>query len=501
MIPLIQMPFMLASITLPAFSQQQIALLPLVFAALLLDSAIVSLWYIFGILLNNSGVKESAKGEFYQLAGTAILIAIIIFLIGSFSVLFESTLNSTALLNSNTIIAMCNKISTSSPLLILQSGGISNILCKVVNGDTTLTGATTLQMDYPLAAAGVVLENMTNQTVTNINSLFVVDSFIWFESKLAPTLGICIAEEDTAPGVCLIPEPIAGDTGQPILQFQLSGAPYAGLSMIYKGFAMLIVLAESAFYSFTIQLIFVLLFLYAWPILIFAGLILRSTMFTRKIGRLLIAVAIGAVFFYPVVFTLQYLSLGSGLTNVPGFGNILTTNPSSLSSIYGYNTLTTNALTQLPAYPCSGSATYNIGNGAITGYPSCNTYVPNFYVLPNVTAIAYYYGCWPPGGNSQGALAAEVPDIQESLFTSPFSLIISLVSGFTRSYPILFTTPQCTPPEAEAMLFSLVNSYGIYGINAYLLPILDVLITLSAIIGLSGLLGGDTELAGLSKLI
>jgi hypothetical protein len=87
------------------------------------------------------------------------------------------------------------------------------------------------------------------------------------------------------------------------------------------------------------------------------------------------------------------------------------------------------------------------------------------------------------------------------MVTSPLSLILSLLAGPASSYPILFTSPQCTPPEAEAMLFSLVNSYGMYGINAYFLPILDLLITISAIIGLSGLLGGDTELAGLSKLI
>ncbi len=495
------MPFMLASVTLPSFSHQQGSLLPLVLIALLLDSGIVSLWYIFGVLLNNSGVKESAKGEFYQLAGTAILIGIIIFLIGSFSTLFESTLNSTALLNSGAISNTCNSISSTSHLSLLQSGGISSILCGVASGNTKAAGPTTLKMDYPLAAAGVVLENLTNQTVTNLNSLFVVDSFIGFESRLSPSWGVCLGFEDEAPGVCLIPQPVAEDVAEPLLQFMLSAAPYAGLTMIYKGFSILIILTESAFYSFTIQLIFVLLFLYAWPILIFAGLILRATMFTRKIGGLLIAVAIGAVFFYPVVFSLQYLVLGNGLTNVQGFGNVLSTNPSSLSSIYGYNTLTTSALTKLPAYPCTGSASYNLATGAITGYPSCSTYTPNFYVLPNVTAIANYYGCWPPSGNSQGAIAAETTDIQQSMVTSPLSLILSLLAGPASSYPILFTSPQCTPPEAEAMLFSLVNSYGMYGINAYFLPILDLLITISAIIGLSGLLGGDTELAGLSKLI
>ena len=51
------------------------------------------------------------------------------------------------------------------------------------------------------------------------------------------------------------------------------------------------------------------------------------------------------------------------------------------------------------------------------------------------------------------------------------------------------------------MLFMIMNAYGIIGIPAYWLPIMNLVITLSGIIGLSGLLGGDTSMAGLGNLV
>jgi hypothetical protein len=98
--------------------------LPLVLVALLLDGVLLSVWYIIGALLNNSGVKESAKGEFYQLAGTAILAVIIVGTVGIFANLFSSSLSSTIMSSSN-INTLCNNIETTSSLDIINGGTFS----------------------------------------------------------------------------------------------------------------------------------------------------------------------------------------------------------------------------------------------------------------------------------------------------------------------------------------------------------------------------------------
>jgi hypothetical protein len=75
--------------------------------------------------------------------------------------------------------------------------------------------------------------------------------------------------------------------------------------------------------------------------------------------------------------------------------------------------------------------------------------------------------------------------------STPGSLII----------PELQVFPQCTLQSGQQTLFDLTQAYGTIGVTAYFLPILNILLTVSFVIGLSGLLGGDTSLAGLSRLV
>lgn len=483
------------------FSQTQLTLIPLILAALLVDAAIVTIWYMFGYVLGNPAVRQSARSEFYQLIGTAILIAIITFALVTFGGFFQTTLNNTKLLSQTAISSMCSSIEaeaasgTQTPIGVLSSGGFSALLCPVVGG--TATDYITSEIDYPLAASGVVLENLTYQSATNINSFFVVDSFIGFLAHLAPTFGICI---DSIPNswqcITPIPEP------PPAFFLSVSYTPYAGFSFLFASMASLGILLTSSLYSFIIQLSFITIFLFVWPYLIFVGLLLRSNFITRKLGGLFIAVAIGAVFFYPVIFAIQYLTLGNGLGNLATFGNVFS-GPGSISSIYGFNGLPSSSFTYLPENGCGSQ--YTSG-----GSPQCPPYIPNFYVFPSVQTIANYYYCWPPNGNTAGALDAEAADI--AFFWIPgaplYDVLSAMTGSFVSSIPVIYLPYQCGSlsqgsllQQQTALIFAYVDMYAIYGVSGYLLPILDILITLSAILGLSSLLGGDTSLAGLSRLI
>ncbi len=461
-----------------SFPAAQAALMPLVVAALLLDTVIISVWYMLGIILNNSTVKISARGEFYQLLGTAILIAILLSIFLIFSQTFFSLLNSSStaggLMSNSTLGTMCSNIESTTKVNALTSGGLLGTICSYITGRAD---SLTYRMGYPLAASDVIIANLTNQTAFNLNNLFIVDSYLGFLSKLSPTFSICISGEVDSP-VCLVPLPIP----PPAFDSTLSATPYAGFDLVYKGFSSLGALMTLSFESFIVQLGLSTMFLFIWPALLFVGIVLRATFFTRKIGGLFIAIAIGAIIFYPLVFSIQYLTLGRGLGNITGFGNVISANPNSISSIYGFNSITSNSLTAIPGY------------------------TPNFYVEPAFNNIAYSTGCWPGGSSSvpsDGALGAEVTDIGELQipFVSLVELLSSLYGSFVSGYPSMSLTFQCTASQAQNTLFAFLNAYGIYGISAYLLPILNILIVVSAIIGLSGLLGGDTQLAGLSKLI
>ena len=338
----------------------------------------------------------------------------------------------------------------------------------------------TYQLGDPLAASAVIIANLTNQTAFNLNNLYLEDAYLGFLSTLSPYFGICISGEINVPW-CLIPLP----EPPPAFDLGITATPYAGYGLIYQGFRSLGTLMTSAYESFILQMTFVTMFLFIWPVLLFVGIVLRATFFTRKIGGLFIAVAIGAIFFFPVIYSIQYLVLGRGLGNVPGFGNTLSVNPNSIASIYGFNGITSNTLTSIPGY------------------------TPNFYVEPQFNNIAASTGCWVDNGNPSAAsgvlVNAEVSDIAALWipFFSLASLISSIYGSFVGGYPSLpsIVQYQCSAQQAESVLFAYLNAYGIFGITAYLLPVLDILVTMSAIIGLSGLLGGDTQLAGLSRLI
>lgn len=487
------------------------AIIPLVALALLVDAGIVSLWYMLGSLLNNQGMRASARGEFNQLAGTVVLTILIIALLSTFGNAFMSSLAGTPLAPS-AISSMCANIeqgnsgkglqilSDSAPFTLLGtstgSAGITGNgdqfpgLCSYATSAAGGQSSLDVSLDYPLVATAIVIANLTNQTATNLDHLFVIDSYVGWIMNIKPTLALCVQAELNEFGPCIIPIEAVGV----LMDLKGSFQPAAGYKIPYGSLAILGGLMTSSLELFFAQLVSTAALLYVWPFLLFVGLLLRSTMFTRKIGGLFIAVAIGAIFFYPLIFSLEYLSLGPGLATIVNVGSATST-----SSIYGFNSITTNSVFVIPL---DNKSDFPLQSYVLTG-----NYMPNFYVQPNLRDVANYYGYWPAGGDASGTIAEMF--ISTALYVIPFSAIVSdllpllRASGFVPSSIPLPSTlyPPTLPNNLESMAFTMLNAYGLIGITSYFLPILNLIITLTGIIGLSGLLGGDTSLGGLAKII
>ncbi len=522
---------------LTSFNSVKTAIMPLVLIALILDFAIVGIWWLIGTLLNNSKVKEGAKEEAYQAIGTAILAVIIIGSLLTLAITFDNVLSSTnffygpsssirsssvlssktrAPLNPGTIDTLCNNLYKTSPLDIIGKNSGNSFLTSKDNQFPGLCSLTSLDsatrhIDYPLVASGIILANITNQTGHNLNNLFILDSFIGYLSTVTPTMSWCIpAPEDLFDPIATVLDcsaatslssgfgGIAAIATLPVLYIRFAFTPYAGYDIVYKELGTIGILITTAFDSFIAQLLFVIISLYAWPWLIFSGFVLRSTIFTRKIGGLLIAIGLGMVLIFPAVFSLEYLGLGNGI------GNLISTSPSScisnpsasgcVAGIYGFNTIETKQITFIPGYPSNKPETYSAKKPV--QYP----YDLNFFIEPQLNKIAYYYQCWPTNNN---IILGESLDTIELLvpFSSGVQLFASGASIIPTFFPKLEIDPNCSPHALLRVFFKYLESYGIIGITAFFLPIINLFIVISAIIGLSGLFGGDTSLAGLSKLI
>ncbi len=505
-------------------------LAPIIIIAFLLDSAIIGIWYMVGYLLNSGRVKAGAKSEVVQLIGTAVIIAVILGMMALFAQTYGAATASTPL-GSKSMNAICTNLAnptTGSQLDIFSGNMISPLyggnsqgpynfldgwtgttssfpgLCSMVANPSTPTE----QLDYPLAATSVVIANVTNQTLGNLNSLFVVDSFIGFLDFFSPQINICVPPPDTPQ--CWLPNPF----GPILFGIQASYTPYAGYDFLYEAYAPLGDLLSLAFESYFAQFLFAMAMLFVWPYMLFIGIALRATPFTRKVGGMFIAIAVGAVILLPIVYGIEYSAMAGGIpqpsqattfnslnygfspvTKIPqlcepGDSNCFTS-PYISTSISG----AVFSVTGTPS-PCATPTSFK----ALTPSSDCFTnYSVNFFVTPKYDQIAQYYGCW-----HSDLIDAELADIGETLVPGA-NLVggaIGAFGGSTPSAPISYPLIYgCTPAGGEGLLFAFFNAYGVTGVTAYFLPIINLLIVIAGIIGLSGTLGGDTELAGLAKLV
>lgn len=477
-------------------------LMPLIILALLVDAVLVAVWYYVGVVLANNRVKAGAKDEFYQFIGTCIMVVIIIGTLVFASAAFYNVLGGTKLMSSSTISTLCTNIEGSTQLDVIgnsnsilsgpaTTGGTNSFpgVCSLVSGSQT---DITTQLDYPISAVSVIIANLTNQTAANLNYSFTIDAWLGFLSTLSPQVNLCTA---AAQVTCIVPNPLTS----PDFDIQFLYTPYAGYNIIYSNLSTFGNILSLSVESFIAQLLIITIFLYTWPYLLFGGILLRSTFLTRRLGGLLIAAALVGLLVFPVVFSAEYLSVGNGIQMASSSGSA--SNPTGYNSIYGYN-----AVTPLPgALSTAGSS--------IPG-----NYVVNFFVEPNIKGLADYYSCWPSGSTvgstltggfvgNPGLLGSETVDIAYMLIplASIFSLLRGLITGsgslLSNANSNYYLPVNCAPANALSTFFGMLNAYGLIGVTAYLLPIINIIIVIASIIGLSGLFGGDTSLAGLSRLV
>lgn len=498
-----------------AYNTAGTTLIPLVFIALMLDALVVAVWYFVGSLLNNPRIKGVALGEFYQFIGTVILIGILLGSMLMVSSIFYTSYSTTTLMSPTAISSLCGNVEKTSQLNILGgansllagansvSGNTFTGLCSMVNlgGSSTLTD----KINYPLAASAVILANLTNQTAANLNSSFTMDAWLGFQSNLSATINVCVATKN--PSACIVPNLEL----TPEFDLETTFTPYAGYSMLIGNLNVLKGIFNLSVESFVAQLLFIAMFLYAWPWLLFGGIVLRSTLFTRRIGGLLIAIALAGLFIYPTVLSLEYLSLGKGFTST-----LSQANAGNYNATYGYN-----VITSLPATP--NSIWPNAGN------TMAGNYVINYFVEPNIHAIAWTYNCWPNLGGKPvlsspnayvgslvtGSTSTSIPSglsngegIDIGYLLVPLTSVLTLAKYTAQlgdsaelGSPAFNLPAYCRPTDALSTFFALLDSYGIIGVIAFLIPLINIVVTMSSIVGLSGLMGGDTELAGLAKLL
>lgn len=499
------------------YSSVQAAWLPLVFLAVLLDGTVVGAWYMIGYLLNNNAMKASARAEYGQFIGTGIMAVLVVILMGTVSTMLVSSMEATPLLNSQTMSAMCSNIGnyntasgtrlvnylavlSSSPNIVHSTGfsflagsasgtGFPGLCAYVAQQHTSPTADT--QLDYPLAVSAIILANQTNQTAANFQRLYVLDSYIGYQASIVPSFSLCL-QLPTDIGPCV--SPLTAQVDPPLMILNATYNPYDAYKMPYKSVETVGGMMGYSLEMFMAELVTTSVFLYIWPFLLFLGFVLRATPFTRKIGGLFIAIALGIVLIYPTVFAIEYLSSANGLSTA--INSVQGSMAESIAQAYGFNAITSNAITAID-YSNSSS-------------PAKRVYTPNFFVQPNIELVAQHYDCWPPFGDSKGPLFAEVADTAKALvpLNNVVGFVAQLITGqpfYPQINPIVNTVLAfpytCSAQNVQNIAFAMFNIYGIIGMSAILLPIINVVITITAILGLSGLFGGDTNLAGLAKLV
>ncbi|MCL5419800.1 MAG: hypothetical protein M1354_02880 [Candidatus Marsarchaeota archaeon] len=530
--------------------------LPVIILAIMLSMALVSAYYMIGVILDNVKVKGQAKGEFYQAIGTMVLVIIILFIFG----IFGTSLTSTSSLAASpaSINTICNQLKnspfqfTSSTYASGRVDSPTNLVCKIIAQDAGYKNGIpteTANLDYGLAATYVIAANETNQTLNNLNALYFFEGESGYLRAFTSVTVFCV------PAMCAIP--VYPDR---IMWFSYTYMPFEGYQLQRAFLPPVETMATLTFYLFLLQMTIILLLLYAWPAVLAAGIVLRTFSITRRAGGFMIALVIVVLIIYPIVVLFEYTSLGNGnaLCQYASPGSNSNGNPNNIvgpgsqtsPTFAGANSASTNKkngncieaigtnsipsmvipYTRLtnPVKPPKGSSEQEYYNINTPNAPPADHYNLNFYVMPNLAWVLNYYGCYPNGGNSVlggGLLSKEIGFASWylipgyglyqgltsggggggplALLTGFFNLISNNIGGaYTITSLHLPPGYTCfTPKGIITADIAVVNVYGVEGVTGFVIPLLNVLILISGILGLSGLLGGDTNLVGMARFI
>ncbi|MGC8628670.1 MAG: hypothetical protein ACP5T4_00460 [Candidatus Micrarchaeia archaeon] len=534
--------------------------LPIMYFGIILSFSIVTIYYLIGYLLNNKKIKSRAIAEFAQAVGTGIVIVI---LIAIFNMVGTTIMSPSSILSAATANSVCNSL-TNSPIDWLNSNSISSPTFAVCNSlikplTNTNSGNApnmTQSIDYGLAATYVIIANLTNQVSQNLNAFYVFDGIISFLRSFQSNNGFSFG----------------------VVEVDYSYKPLAGYAFLRFMTIALGILSALTFYSMTLQQLVILIMLVAWPYVLAAGVILRSTQYTRRLGGLLIGIVISLLLILPMIFLFEYASLTTpqsaypiGSNTVPYLpiyekapdGNVLVYGGSSgfvpqseapnvkCNGEWVYEAECGNS-SSAPSPPvCKPGSSLTFWQKCQNGYIQNNTVCPNTksdyvyetvcgdpntmehvclstsqlspeipfcpsnptprgsgispFILPNATRTLQYYSCWPPFSSVVAyELAFSLPYLIPlyGLITGILSTFGYALAGTVTAIPF---TPVvflgCNPYEAINATLALANIYGLTTITAFILPLLNILIVYSGAMGFSKLMGGDTDIMGISKLL
>ena len=481
--------------------------LPAVGVAVLLSTIVSGLYYMVGSILNNQRAKSSGKNEFFQAIATIIFAILIIYLFS----LLGTTLQTTSIINPTVTSSICKTLSGSQVNLINSKynfpGPIpspTNLVCSQVINSRTFTG----KLDYGLASVYVLSTNMTNQTVANLNSFYKYDTFILFLRNFHVFNGFCFPE------TCFIPF-LGAASAEGYSSITISYDYFFGYFFNRSVMPSLAVESTFIFYLFFAQMIFVFILLFLWPYLLAAGMILRSNMFTRRAGGTIMAMVVVTMTIYPIIFMFEYSSLSNTSSIMPiGSSTIPTMTPLCgrvVSSntykgvLYCYtsaNKLQNGIPPTIPGPISACPGTFPPSSGS-TGTTCYYKRPINFYIFPkakDIISLDFYY--------PQDILPSEME--YAVYFLDPgFSFIGLLTTLFSSSFvgyslPLSATPGQFInvgPVNAAYTTFGLIHLYGIAAVSGVIIPILNLILTISATMGLSYLLGGDVNIIGLSRFV
>ncbi len=286
--------------------------LPIVFLGILVSIMITAFYYVLGVLLDNKNVKSRAVGEFAQATGTAMLVVIIL---GVFALMGTGQLSFVSLLSQSSLGTVCGQL-YSSPLTLLanqQPSGVptaTNTICESATG--SLGDPVTNSVDYGLYAAYIVMDNLTTQAANNMNAMYLTEGWLGFLANFNAYVQVC-APQDT----CIVP------LAPRVFNIQTQYTPLAGYTSLTTLLNPVETESVLTFYILFIQMLVITIFLYAWPFILAAGILLRSTFFTRKLGGLLVAITLAMVVVLPLTYLLEYtaftnLNLGPiGASSIP----------------------------------------------------------------------------------------------------------------------------------------------------------------------------------------
>lgn len=311
--------------------------LPIMFIAVLLSFAIVSVYYIIGAVLDNKRIKSSAVGEFNQAIGTGVMIVIIIAVL---TLIGTTQFSWISLLSTSSLQTLCTQLSGSKVDMLHYEGpsasnpNILTTICTASQNAASLTDITD-RLDYGLYASYIIIANLTDQAANNLDALYVMESWLGFLGNFNEVVQVCW------PGTaCLLPITPRVSGGTVTISMQpLSG--YTGLISItqpIEGEAGL------TFYILYLQQLIITMVLFAWPYILGAGIVLRSTLFTRKLGGLFMALALAMLLIYPLMYLVEYTSFtnsqlgpigASNVGGIPLYEKLSGGNPGGKVIVYG----------------------------------------------------------------------------------------------------------------------------------------------------------------------